>query len=115
MNLNSLQKLFVLVFITSWVRESYPLIQKAANSNIAFNKNKALNGIGLASNLHLTGHKIYSNKIRQILDLYNAQNLNLSTDETYDFVTGLTGYIREITTNNSTFNSGQIAALINYP
>jgi hypothetical protein len=74
--------------------------------------NEALNGIPRPSNLHLTGHSTYNTKVLQTL---NTLNPNASSDEAYDFVSGLTNHIRTLINNNPTLNSGQIANLISYP
>ena len=76
-------------------------------------RNEALNGIPRLADLHLTGHNLYNNKVRQILDGLHYDNMPF--DEAFNHVKGLTNHIRDLINTNPNLNSGQIADLIQYP
>ena len=97
-----------------WAKRDLPLVQKAAKSENAFHINEGLNGIPMPNNLHLTGHSIYSARLQQILTDHNNLNPNLTPDEAYGFVKGLTDHVRSLIEANPALNSGQISNLISY-
>ncbi|WP_028889934.1 AHH domain-containing protein [Tenacibaculum ovolyticum] len=95
-----------------WALRNHSVVEKAAKSKSAFHINEVLNGIPRLSNLHLTGHTAYNNKIKQILNSFDS---NASVDKSYNFVSGLANHIRTVIQNNPNLNSGQIANLITFP
>ncbi|WP_197474518.1 AHH domain-containing protein [Tenacibaculum ovolyticum] len=95
-----------------WALRNHSVVEKAAKSKSAFHINEVLNGIPRLSNLHLTGHTAYNNKIKQILNGFDS---NASVDKSYNFVSGLANHIRTVIQNNPNLNSGQIANLITFP
>ncbi|WBX75525.1 hypothetical protein PG911_12780 [Tenacibaculum ovolyticum] len=97
-----------------WALKNHNLVQKAAKSKSAFHINEVLNGIPRLSNLHLTGHTAYNNKIKQILNSLDS-NGPIDVDQAYNFVSGLANHIRTVIKNNPNLNSGQIANLITFP
>ncbi|CAL2108676.1 conserved exported hypothetical protein [Tenacibaculum sp. 190524A02b] len=97
-----------------WGLRDFDLVQKAAKSKHAFHINEALNGIPRLKSLHLKGHKIYNDKIQDILIRYSKDNRTLSNEKAFNFIEGLANHIRDIIKANPNLNSGQIAELINY-
>ena len=95
-----------------WALKKHRVVQKAAKSKFAFHINEVLNGIPRPSNLHLTGHKVYNDKMLEILNKFNS---NGSPDEAFNFVSNLANHIRTVIQNNPNLNSGQIANLITFP
>jgi hypothetical protein len=96
--------------IIPWDYATHPLVQQAAKSGREFHLNKALNGLPLPPSAHLTGHSLYSKKIREVLDDMVVD----SYDEAYTELNKFVNYLSNLIKNNPGKNLGEIAAMINY-
>ena len=99
--------------IIPWEFANYAIVQKAAKSAEAFHMNDILNGVPLPTTGHLTGHNLYNDKVKDVLNYLNNGNPN--AEVSYQRLMDFNNYLRNLIKNNPNLNLGQIANLIKYP
>lgn len=98
-----------------WETGTSNVIQQAAKADKHFHLNDFLNGTPRLPSLHLTGHDIYNVKILSVLDAIERRNPNISPEDAYREITNFAEYLKDLIQRNNHLNSGEIAALINWP
>ncbi len=89
------------------------LVQLAAKYRKAFHIDEVLNGIPIPVGVHRDGHRLYNQKLEDILD--NIGRRVNTPEQAYNEVINLTNYLRNLIESNPNLSLRQITDLIQYP